>query len=139
MKNINNFIIEKLHLNKDIQRQRYTPTEGDRIMTLNFLTGAVDCVLKVGIIKSIFRNTVVVKFDTDSIGVDTLYVLTDEGEYFGKSESGDLIFDKKTALKLVDKCLNSTNRIIYKNYNIVGSTHLNEYLEQIKESLLEEV
>ena len=138
MKNIDSYIIEKLRINKNIESQSYSPEEGDRIMTLNFLTGEVDCILKVGIIKSIFRNTVIVKYDEKSIGVDTMYVISKDTDYFGESKSGDLIFDKNTALELVNKCLNSTNRHIYKNYNLIV-TDINEYLNQIKESLLEEV
>ncbi|MBQ3414599.1 MAG: hypothetical protein IJH39_04465 [Clostridia bacterium] len=138
MINLNDYIVEKLHLNKDIDVTS-TPEEGDRIMAIVFLSGEKDCVLKVGIVKSLFRNTIIVKYDTESVGVKTMFVNTPGEDYVGKSEDGDLLFDKETALKLVNDCLKKTNREIYKNCNVVGGLDVNEYLNQIKDSLEEDV
>ena len=138
MINLNDYVIEKLHLNKDIDVTS-TPEEGDRIMAIVFLSGEKDCVLKVGIVKSLFRNTIIVKYDTESAGVKTMFINTPGEDYVGKSEDGDLLFDKETALKLVNDCLNKTNREIYKNCNVVGGLDFNEYLNQIKDSLEEDV
>lgn len=138
MINLNDYIVEKLHLNKDINVTSL-PEEGDRIMAIVFLSGEKDCVLKVGIVKSLFRNTIIVKYDTESTGVKTMFVNTPGEDYVGKSEDGDLLFDKETALKLVNDCLKKTNREIYKNCNVVGGLDVNEYLNQIKDSLEEDV
>lgn len=138
MINLNDYIVEKLHLNKDIDVTS-SPEEGDRIMAIVFLSGEKDCVLKVGIVKSLFRNTIIVKYDTESVGVKTMFVNTPGEDYVGKSEDGDLLFDKETALKLVNDCLKKTNREIYKNCNVVGGLDVNEYLNQIKDSLEEDV
>jgi len=138
MKELNTYITEKLHLNKNI-KVKPEISEGDRIMTINFLSGEKDCILKTGIIKSIFRNTVIVKYDSESIGVKTMFVIQSNEDYIGKSEDGDLLFDKETALKLVNDCLKKTNREIYNNCNVVGGIDFNEYLKEIKDSLEEDV
>lgn len=128
-----NVLTEKLHLDKNFV-SNYSPEEGDKVMTINFLTGNVDCVVKTGIIKSIFRNTVILKYTTETIGVDTMFELTQKGEdYFGKSESGDFVFDKETALKLIDNCKDND---IYPKCNLVVSPdNRDEYLKEIKKQL----
>jgi hypothetical protein len=128
-----NVLTEKLHLNKNFT-PNYSPEEGDKVMTINFLTGNIDCVVKTAIVKSTFRNTVVLKYTSESIGVDTMFELTEKGEdYFGKSESGDLVFDKETALKLIDKC--NDNYIYPKCNMVVSPDNRDEYLKEIKKQL----
>lgn len=133
MKQLNAYILEKLHLDKNFT-PNYSPEEGDKVMTINFLTGSTYCVIKTGIIKSIFRNTVILKYTSDSISVDTMFELTEKGEdYFGKSESGDLVFDKETALKLINNC--KDNDIYPKCNMMVSSDNRDEYLKEIKKQL----
>ncbi len=138
MKDINLYIIEKLIINKDsIDKaidMKYSPKEGDKVMTINFLSGQVDCVLKTGIIKSIFRNTIILQYDSESIGCDTMFVLNENGEdYLGKSKNGDLVFDKETGLKLIKNCKDNN---IYLNYNlIVSKDNLDRYLNEIEKEL----
>ena len=108
-------------------------------MAIVFLSGEKDCIMKPGIVKSLFRNTIIVKYDSESLGVKTMFVNTPGEDYVAKSDDGDLLFDKETAIKLVDDCLKKTNREIYKDCNVVGGIDFNEYLNQIKDSLEEDV
>lgn len=101
MKNLNNFIIEKLKLNKNIKVSEKV-NEGDKVLVLDYLIGDIQVVLKEAIIKSIFRNTIVLKYEDPGTGVDTMFVLEEGKQYLGKSKSGDLVFNKENALRLLN-------------------------------------
>lgn len=101
MKNLNNFIIEKLKLDKNIKVSEKV-NEGDKVLVLDYLIGDIQVVLKEATIKSIFRNTIVLKYEDPGTGVDTMFVLEEGKQYLGKSKSGDLVFNKENALRLLN-------------------------------------
>ena len=101
MNSLSKYIIEKLKLDKNIKVSEKV-NYGDKVLVLDYLIGDIQVVLKEATIKSIFRNTIVLKYEDSGTGVDTMFVLEEGKQYLGKSKSGDLVFDKENALRLLN-------------------------------------
>lgn len=137
MNSLSQYIIEKFKISKDIKIKK-SPEEGDVVMVIIYLTGEKDCILKTAFIKSIFRNTIVLDYG-ERTNASTMFILNDTKKYLGKSEDGDLVFDKDTAIELID---NHKGRCIFKDdehdTNVLCSDEtLEEYYLNIKKFLKE--
>ena len=137
MNNLSQYIIEKFKISKDIKVKK-SPKEGDVVMNINYLTGEKDCILKVAFIKSIFKNTITLDYGQRTVS-SRMFILNDTKKYLGESEDGDLVFDKDTAIELIN---NHKGRFIFKDdkhdTNVICSSEtLEDYYNNIKKFLEE--
>lgn len=137
MNSLSQYIIEKFKISKDIKVKK-APEEGDAVMVIMYLTGEKDCIIKTAFIKSIFKNTIILDY-RERTNASTMFILNDTKKYLGKSEDGDLVFDKDTAIELID---NHKGRCIFKDdehdTNVLCSDEtLEEYYLNIKKFLKE--
>lgn len=134
MKKINQYIQEKLIIDKDV-KARYKPEAGDIVMSMNFLSSEhKDCILKVAKINSLFRNNIYVDYLWGSTSIDRMYAIVDDEDYIGKTESGDILFDKDTAMEMIEYGLKKDTNNIWKETNIV-TQYTKDYLNQIKREI----